>query len=59
VTVFYRVSNDSAVAAGLVLHALTVFPALLLGLIFAAQAGLNVAAMRQMAQGAPGGGANV
>jgi uncharacterized protein (TIRG00374 family) len=51
-TVFYGVPNDSAVAAALVLHALTVGPSLLLGLFFAAQAGLDVSGMRRMADAA-------
>jgi uncharacterized protein (TIRG00374 family) len=58
VTVFYDVPNDAAVAAALVLHAFTVGPSLLLGLFFAAQVGLNIAGMRQMADGAKPGGAN-
>ena len=58
VTVFYGVPNDAAVAAALVLHAFTVGPSLILGLFFAAQVGLNIAGMRQMADGAKQGGAN-
>ncbi|MEO8260831.1 MAG: lysylphosphatidylglycerol synthase transmembrane domain-containing protein [Acidobacteriota bacterium] len=58
VTVFYGVPNDAAVAAALVLHAFTVGPSLILGLFFAAQVGLNIAGMRQMADGAKEGGAN-
>ena len=58
VTVFYGVPNAPAVAAALVLHALTVGPSLLLGLFFAAQVGLNIAGMRQMADGAKEGGTN-
>jgi uncharacterized protein (TIRG00374 family) len=51
-TVFYGVPNDAAVAAALVLHAFTIGPNLIMGLFFAAQAGLNVAGMRRMADGA-------
>jgi uncharacterized protein (TIRG00374 family) len=58
-TMFYGVPNDAAVAAALVLHAFTIGPNLLLGLFFAAQAGLNVAGMRRMADGAQQGRANV
>jgi glycosyltransferase 2 family protein len=58
-TMFYAVPNDAAVAAALVLHAFTIGPNLLLGLFFAAQAGLNVAGMRRMADGARQGRANV
>ena len=57
-TVFYGVPNDAAVAAALVLHLLTVGPSLMLGLFFAAQVGLNIAGMRQMADGAKEGGAH-
>ena len=41
VTVFYGVPNDAAVAAALVLHAFSIGPSLLLGLLFAAQVGLE------------------
>jgi hypothetical protein len=43
------------VGAAIVLHAFTVGPSLLLGLMFAAQAGLNVAGMRQLADHAEAG----
>ena len=48
-TTFYGTPNETAVAAALVLHAFSILPVLLLGLVFAAQAGLNVSGMRQMA----------
>ena len=48
-TMFYGVSNDTAVAAALVLHAVSILPALLLGLGFAAHAGINLSRMREMA----------
>ncbi|HTK29112.1 MAG TPA: lysylphosphatidylglycerol synthase transmembrane domain-containing protein [Vicinamibacterales bacterium] len=48
-TMFYGASNTSAVGAAIVLHLLSIGPALLLGLFFAAQEGLNVAAMRTLA----------
>ena len=51
-TTFYGTPNDAAVAAALVLHAFSVVPVLLLGLLFAAQAGLHVSGMRQMADAA-------
>ena len=51
-TTFYGIPNESAVAAALVLHAFSIFPVLLLGLLFAARAGLNVSGMRQMADAA-------
>jgi uncharacterized membrane protein YbhN (UPF0104 family) len=48
-TVFFGAPNAAAVAAAIVLHAFSFGPALLLGLVFAAQEGLNVAAMRRLA----------
>ena len=44
-----RARQHAAVGAAIVLHALTIGPPLLLGLFFAAQAGLNIAVMRQLA----------
>ena len=58
-TVFYGVPNDAAVAAAIVLHALSIGPALLLGLFFAAQVGLNLSSMRRIADHAQQGPANV
>jgi uncharacterized protein (TIRG00374 family) len=48
-TTFFGASDDAAVGAAIVLHALTIGPPLLLGLFFAAQAGLNITVMRQLA----------
>jgi uncharacterized protein (TIRG00374 family) len=48
-TAFFGAPDDAAVGAAIVLHAFTVGPSLLLGLLFAAQAGLNVSGMRQLA----------
>jgi glycosyltransferase 2 family protein len=48
-TTFFGASDDAAVAAAIVLHALTIGPNLLLGLFFAAQAGLNISVMKQLA----------
>lgn len=48
-TTFFGASDDAAVGAAIVLHALTVGPNLLLGLFFAAQAGLNISVMKQLA----------
>jgi uncharacterized protein (TIRG00374 family) len=59
VTVFYGVPDDAAVAAALVLHAFSVGPSLLLGLFFAARAGLNIAVLRQIADRAEEGRANI
>jgi hypothetical protein len=57
--VFYGAPNDVAVAAALVLHAFSIVPSLLLGLLFAAQAGLNISGMRQIADGPEQDGANI
>ena len=48
-TMFYGVPNDRAVGAAIVLHLFSIGPSLLLGLFFAAQVGLNLAGMRQLA----------
>lgn len=48
-TTFYGAPDATAVGAAIVLHLLSLGPSLLLGLFFAAQAGLNVAAMRELA----------
>jgi uncharacterized protein (TIRG00374 family) len=54
-TLFFGAPDDSAVGAAIVLHAMSIGPALLLGLFFAAQEGLNVAAIRHLAdQAQPG-----
>ncbi len=50
VTSFYGVGNDEAVGAAIVLHLFSIGPALLLGLYFAAQAGLSVGGLREMAE---------
>jgi len=49
VTTFYGVPDARAVGAAIVLHALSVGPSLLFGLYFAAQAGLNLSRMRELA----------
>jgi uncharacterized membrane protein YbhN (UPF0104 family) len=54
-TTFFGAPDDAAVGAAIVLHAFTVGPSLLLGLMFAAQAGLNVSGMRQLADQAEAG----
>lgn len=48
-TTFFDAPDDAAVGAAIVLHLMTVAPTLLLGLVFAAQEGLNVAGMRTLA----------
>jgi hypothetical protein len=47
---FFGAPNTAAVGAAIVLHAFSVGPSLLLGLFFAAQEGLNLAGMRQLAE---------
>ena len=48
-TRFFGAPDDAAVGAAIVAHALSIGPALVLGLFFAAQAGLNLSGMKQMA----------
>lgn len=48
-TMFYGAPDDAAVGAAIVLHLFSVGPTLILGLFFAAQAGLNVSSMRRLA----------
>jgi uncharacterized protein (TIRG00374 family) len=54
-TVFYGAPDDAAVGAAIVLHALSILPVLLLGLVFAAQEGLNIGGMRRLANQAEQG----
>jgi uncharacterized protein (TIRG00374 family) len=48
-TTFFGARDDAAVGAAIVLHLFSVGPSLLLGLLFAAHEGLNVAGMRRLA----------
>jgi uncharacterized protein (TIRG00374 family) len=48
VTSFYLAAPDRAVAAGVVLHAISFVPVTLLGILFMAQEGLSLGGMRQM-----------
>jgi uncharacterized protein (TIRG00374 family) len=48
-TMFYGAPDDAAVGAAIVLHAFSIGPALVLGLFFAAQAGLNRSGLRRLA----------
>jgi hypothetical protein len=48
-TTFFGASEEASVGAAVVLHVFSFGPALLLGLFFAAQEGLNFANMRQLA----------
>jgi hypothetical protein len=54
-TMFYGAPDDAAVGAAIVLHLFSIMPALLLGLMFAAQEGLNVGGMRRLANHAEQG----
>ena len=55
VTQFFGASQGAAVGAAIVLHAFSVGSALSLGLVFAAQAGLNLTGMRQLVREAESG----
>jgi len=48
-TVFFGAPDSAAVGAAIVLHLFSIGPALLLGLFFAAQEGMNLGAMRRIA----------
>jgi glycosyltransferase 2 family protein len=48
-TAFYGAPDEAAVGAAIVLHLFSIGPALLLGLLFAAEEGLNVKGMRRIA----------
>ena len=54
-TMFYGAPDDAAVGAAIVLHLFSIGPALLLGLLFAAQEGLNLAGVRRLANQAEQG----
>ena len=51
-TTFYAAPGDAAVGAAIVLHLFSFGSSLMLGLFFAAQAGLNLSSMRHMADAA-------
>lgn len=55
-TTYFGASDDAAVGAAIVLHAATIGPSLLLGLLFAAQEGLNLTGMKQLAEQPQEGG---
>ncbi|MCU1385019.1 MAG: hypothetical protein JWL71_3716 [Acidobacteria bacterium] len=48
-TTFYGAPEEAAVGAAIVLHLFSIGPSLLLGLVFAAQEGLNLGTMRRLA----------
>lgn len=56
-TTFFQAPDDAAVGAAIVLHLFTILPTLLLGLLFAAREGLNLAGMRTLAGQADSEGA--
>lgn len=56
-TTFFGAPDDAAVGAAVVLHLLTVGPTLFLGLLFAAQEGLNLTGMATLADQADSEGA--
>jgi uncharacterized protein (TIRG00374 family) len=49
VTTFFGAANDRAVAAAIVVHALTFIPVVLVGILFMAQDGLSVGGLQRMA----------
>jgi uncharacterized protein (TIRG00374 family) len=53
VTAFFGASNDAAVAAAIVAHAVSYMPVVVVGLVFMAQDGLSVGGLRAMAGAAP------
>jgi uncharacterized protein (TIRG00374 family) len=55
VTAFFGAADEPAVGAAIVLHIFSIGPSLLLGLIFAAQEGLNLGGMRRLASQAEQG----
>jgi uncharacterized protein (TIRG00374 family) len=54
-TAFFQAPDDAAVGAAIVLHLFSIGPSLLLGLLFAAQEGMNIAGMRRLADQAEQG----
>jgi uncharacterized protein (TIRG00374 family) len=54
-TMFYGAPDDAAVGAAIVLHLFSIGPALLLGLFYAAQEGLNLGSMQRLADSAEQG----
>jgi uncharacterized protein (TIRG00374 family) len=55
VTQFFGAPQATAVGAAIVLHAISVGSAMFLGVVFAAQAGLNITGMRQLVREAESG----
>jgi uncharacterized membrane protein YbhN (UPF0104 family) len=51
---FFGASNDRAIGAALVLHAISFVPVTLIGIVFMAQEGLSLGRMRSLADLAGG-----
>jgi uncharacterized protein (TIRG00374 family) len=49
VTTFFHASNDQAVAAAIVVHAISYIPVILVGILFMAQDGLSVGQLQELA----------
>jgi glycosyltransferase 2 family protein len=49
-TAFYGASNEQAVGAAIILHAITFLPVTFMGLVFMLQDGLNLSGLKQMAR---------
>ncbi len=54
-TLFYGAPDDAAVGAAIVLHLFSIGPSLMLGLLFAAQEGLNIGGIQRLADQAEQG----
>jgi len=52
-TTFFGASNDRAIAAAIVVHAISFVPVILLGLVFMAQDGLSLGRLKEMTQADP------
>jgi glycosyltransferase 2 family protein len=55
-TTFFGASNANAIAAAIVVHAISFVPVMLLGLVFMAQDGLSLGRLKELARSAPGEG---
>ena len=52
-TTFFGAPNDGAIAAAIVLHAISFVPVILLGLLFMAQDGLTIGRLKELARSTP------
>ena len=52
-TTFFGASNTNAIAAAIVVHAISFVPVILLGLVFMAQDGLSLGRLKELARSAP------